>query len=389
MKEQAGQKRRWWRYFQEGPPDLLSLIKNFFNPKSDNIWQANANKNGPALGGSPKKLIMMVVGAIVVLWALMGIYIVAPAEQAVILRFGKYHATMGPGPHWIARGIDSKQIVNIQQVSNTNYAAEMLTEDENIVSVQIAVQYRIDNPRDYLFNVVSPQTTLQQAISSALRQIVGTMTLDSVLTTGREELRAAVSTQLNKTLAAYNVGYLITDVNLQPAKPPAEVVHAFDDAIKAREDEQAYINKAQAYNRQELSKVQGQVARIRQSADAYKQQVVLKANGDTARYLALLKPYLKSPTVTEKRLYLDTVSDVLSQTTNILVGSGKGNNNMLYLPLDQLIKSRGRTPVMNASKVNLPSSVDALTKSMSSPASAKSTTVDTGYTRPSYNEMEG
>ena len=166
----------------------------------------------------------------------------------------------------------------------------MLTEDENIVSVQIAVQYRIDNPRDYLFNVVSPQTTLQQAISSALRQIVGTMTLDSVLTTGVK--CAAVSTQLNKTLAAYNAGYLITDVNLQPAKPPAEV-HAFDDAIKAREDEQAYINKAQAYNRQELSKVQGQVARIRRS-HAYKQQVVLKANGDTKNLpLSLILSHLR------------------------------------------------------------------------------------------------
>lgn len=330
---------RLQKYFQDQPPDLISLIKKFFAPKGD-VWQSHAGKGKIFKGanGHTGRYIGIIFIVIAILWALSGIYIVAPAEQAVVLRFGRYIDTVNPGPHWIARFIDTKTTLNVQQISNFNYSSEMLTKDENIVSVSLAVQYRIQNPEQVLFNVVNPVNALHQATSSALRQIVGQMTLDAVLTTGREELRKQVSAQLNKTLKIYNTGLAITDVVLQPAKPPEAVVHAFDDAIKAREDEQTSINQAEAYNRKEIAIVKGSVARIQQDAEAYKKQVVFKANGDTARYLALLKPYDQSPFVTGKRLYIDTVSDVLSHTTNILVDSG--GSNVLYLPIDKIFRNQ-------------------------------------------------
>ena len=272
---------------------------------------------------------------IVLFWALLGIFIVSPAEEGVVLRFGRYSTTVGPGPHWIPRGIERAYVVNVQQIGTYPYQAEMLTEDENIVSVALAVQYRVAKPRDFLFKIVGPIHTLKQATSSALRQAVGQVTLNDVLTTGRERLRDDVAKQLKLTLEGYNTGLQIMGVALQATKPPNPVIEAFNDAIKAREDSQRYINQAQAYARRVLLTAQGRVARLRNDADAYRQSVVLQAKGNVARYNAFLIPYKKAPKVTAKRLYLDTVSKVLSQTTNILV---EGSNNLLYLPLSQMIK---------------------------------------------------
>ena len=323
----------WGRRPNDGPPDLLALLKRLFS---------NTGGQGSPVGGggSPsvnKGLLTIIPIVVVVLWALSGIFIVAPAEQAVVLRFGQYARTVEPGPHWLPRMIEQESTINVQQVDNFNYQAEMLTQDENIVSVAVAVQYRISNPFDFLFNVVDPVTTLRQATSSALRQVVGKMTLDAVLTTGRETLRGHVAEQIDQTMDIYHSGLAVVDVNLQPAKPPEAVLHAFDDAIKAREDEQTTINKAEAYQRQELSIVKGRVSRIMQQAKAYQQEVVLAAKGAVARYLAMLDPYTKSPTVTRERLYIDTLQEVLSQTTNVVVDNSKGNN-VLYLPLDQILK---------------------------------------------------
>lgn len=280
------------------------------------------------------------IGVIILFWALLGIFIVSPAEQGVVLRFGRYFTTVEPGPHWIPRLIERVYVVNVQQISMYPYQAEMLTEDENIVSVALAVQYRIANPRDFLFKVVDPVHTLKQATSSALRQAVGQVTLNDVLTTGRERLRDDVAKQLKLTLKGYNTGLQIMGVALQATKPPDAVIAAFNDAIKAREDSQRYINQAEAYARRILLSARGKVSRLRNDADAYRQSVVLQAKGDVARYNAFLIPYKKAPQVTAKRLYLDTVSEVLSQTTNIVV---EGSNNLLYLPLNQMIKKHIKT----------------------------------------------
>lgn len=324
-----GQRDPWGRSPQEGPPDLADIFKKLFGGKS-------GSKSPKGSGSS--RYVWFAVALFFVVWVISGIYVVSPAEEAVILRFGKFVTTQGPGPHWIPQLIYSRDVLNVQQVDTFAYQAEMLTQDENIVSVSLAVQYRIGQPKDYLFNVVDPVQTVKQATSSALRQVVGQMSLDAVLTTGRQQLRDEVAKILNETLSLYKAGIEVTDVALQPAKPPEAVTDAFDDAIKAREDEQRFINKAEAYARQKISLAKGQVARVQQSAEAYQQKVVLRAEGETARYLSLLVPYTEAPQVTRDRLYIDTVQKVLSHTSNILVdGSG---NNILYLPLNQFLNKQ-------------------------------------------------
>lgn len=324
-----------WQRKPEGPPDLMKMLQNFFGKK----------------GGDGNEIatvwIWALVGLVVLIWLLSGIYIVNQAQQAVVLKFGKYVETVGPGPHWLPSLIESEQKVDIQQIRNFQYQSEMLTKDENIVNISLAVQYRIDDARAYLFNVVDPGASLQQATASALRQVVGQMTLDTILTRGRSELSNNVDTQLKETVSAYNMGLQVTDVRLLPAKPPEAVTEAFDDAIKAREDEQSSINKGQAYSSKVKSEVKGNVAKLLQTAEAYQQEVVLQARGNVARYEAMLKPYLAAPAVTRERLYLDTVQDVLSHTQNVIVDSG--GHNVLYLPLDQMIKSHlGMKPSMSS-----------------------------------------
>ncbi len=368
-----GEKNPWGKGQQDGPPDLIEVIKKFF---------AGSKSQKP--GEEPPKQVEHVwryvgwgVGLLAVLWLIAGFFIVSPPEQAVVLRFGKYVETLNPGPHWVPRMIESKEVINVQQVNNFPFQAEMLTKDENIVLVSLAVQYRIADPRNYLFNVVGPVITLHQATSSALRQVVGQMTLNSILTKGRQQLRDEVATQLNKIMALYKTGIEVTDVTLQPAKPPEAVTAAFDDAIKAREDEQRYINQAQAYTRKVINKAQGKVARLTQSARAYEKEVVLAAQGSTARYKAVLQPYESAPEVTRERMYLDTVANVLTHTTNVIVDSA--GNNILYLPLDQILKRQmGRLPNSTLQRSNRTPAVKAQLPEPSGTDTARA------YVRPTY-----
>ena len=325
----------WGRRPQNDPTDLAALFKRIFKKYASNSGGSSGSSN------INKRIVLLVGAVILVIWAVSGIFLVSPQEEAVILRFGKYVKTVGEGPHWIPRGIETHKTTNVTQQNTFNYQAEMLTKDENIVSVAIAVQYRIDNPADYLFNVTNPNLTIQQAASSALRQIVGGMNLDAVITTGRQTLSDDVKKQLIETLNIYNPGLFVADITLQQAVPPKQVTHAFDDAIKAREDEVTYENQAQAYARKVESEAQGTISRMQQEADAYKQQVVLQADGAIARYLALLSPYQKAPFVTSERLYLDAMTSVLNKTSNVFVDNNGGNGtSVFYLPLDQLFKQR-------------------------------------------------
>jgi len=320
----------WRRRQDSGPPDLFHLIKNFFLGKSSHSSSKKTGHFGAFIGLGALVLVLV--------WVLSGIFLVSPAEQAVITRFGKYVETAEPGPHWIPRFVESEKTLNVQQVSNFSYTSEMLTQDGSIVSVSLAVQYRIADPKNFLFNVVNPVNTLQQATYSALRQVVGHMPLEMILTKGRQYLRDSVAKQLNETLAGYKTGLEVTDVTLQPAQAPDAVTHAFDDAIKALEDEKRYISQAEAYARRVALINEGKIARFREAALAYQKSVVLKARGEVTRYLALLKPYEEAPTVTRERMYLDTLTNVLSHTTNIVIDSS--GNNILYLPLDKIIQEQ-------------------------------------------------
>lgn len=270
-----------------------------------------------------------------ILWALSGIFIVDPAEQAVILRFGKYAETVGPGPHWIPRFISSKIVMNVDRVLDYSYSAQMLTSDENLVSVSLAVQYRINDLSEYLFNVANPEESLQQATSSALRQVVGTTTLDQIITEGREVWGGRVQETLTKTLESYKTGILIVNVSPQPARAPESVQDAFDDAIKAQEDEKRFKEQAYAYAAKVVPIAEGKASRIQQEAEAYSKQVVLRAQGEVAEFLALLPQYNAAPQVTAKRMYLEAMQKVMNKSSTIIVDSKAGN--LLYLPLDKLL----------------------------------------------------
>jgi membrane protease subunit HflK len=319
------------------PPDLDEALKRLQETLKKTLWRGqgkqenNASTNSTPGGGMLAGMILLIV---FILWALSGIFIVDPAEQAVILRFGKYTETVGPGPHWIPRFISSKIVLNVDRVADYSYSAQMLTKDQNLVSVALAVQYRISDLQDYLFNVADPEESLQQATSSALRQVVGTTTLDQIITEGRDAWGASVQDSLVKILDRYKTGIVIVNVSPQPARAPENVQDAFDDAIKAQEDEKRFKEQARAYEARVVPIAEGNAKRIMEEAKAFASQVVLRAKGDTAEFLELLPEYTRTPFVTGERMYLDAMQQILSKSSKVIVDSKAGN--LLYLPLDKL-----------------------------------------------------
>jgi len=333
------------------PPDLDEVfkrlqekIKKMFggtNNKPESTPSGNSN-NG-LLGG-------LVVLVAFVLWVISGIFIVDPAEQAAILRFGKYVETVGPGPHWIPRIISSKIVLNVDRVLDYSYSAQMLTRDENLVAVSLAVQYRIQDLQHYLFNVANPEKSLQQATSSALRQVVGTTTLDQIITEGREVWGNKVQDTLIKTLGLYKTGIVIVNVSPQPARAPESVQDAFDDAIKAQEDEKRFKEQAFAYAAKVVPIAEGNASRIEQEAEAFSKQVVLRAQGEVAEFLALLPQYLIDPQVMSERMYLETMQKVLNNSSKIIVDGKSGN--LMYLPLEKLMGNKTMRPSQNQAQNN-------------------------------------
>ena len=265
-----------------------------------------------------------------ILWVLSGIFIVNPAEQAVILRLGKYIETVGPGPHWIPSLIYKKVITNVDRVADYSYSGQMLTRDENLVAVSIVVQYRIVDLSQYLFNVADPEESLRQATSSALRQVVGTTTLDQLITAGREAWGGQVQESLVKTLDRYQTGIQIISVAPQPARAPENVQSAFDDAIKAQEDERRFIEQARAYEAKVVPIAEGQAKRVFQEAEAYAKQVVLAAEGETAEFLSLLPQYLQAPKVTAERMYIETMQSIMTSNPKVFVDAKHAPN--MYMP---------------------------------------------------------
>jgi membrane protease subunit HflK len=326
------------------PPDLDEAFKRI-HEKLKKVFGGAAGQPGNKSSNSSNGgfLAGMVILFAFLIWALSGIFIVDPAEQAAVLRFGKYVETVGPGPHWIPRIISSKIVMNVDRVLDYSYSAQMLTSDENLVAVSLAVQYRIGDLQQYLFNVANPEESLQQATSSALRQVVGTTTLDQIITEGREVWGNRVQDSLIKTLDMYKTGILIVNVSPQPARAPESVQDAFDDAIKAQEDEKRFKEQAFAYAAKVVPIAEGNASRIKQEAEAFSKQVVLRAQGDVAEFLALLPQYMAAPQVMAERMYLDTMEKVLNNTSKIIVDGKSGN--LLYLPLDKLsINQYGSQP---------------------------------------------
>ncbi|ARG98191.1 FtsH protease activity modulator HflK [Legionella micdadei] len=325
------------------PPDLDEALKRFQEKLKKTFFGGSEQPDEtPPTNKSTGLLVVMAMLVIFILWALSGIFIVDEGEQAAILRFGKYVETVGPGPHWIPRIISSKIVKNVERVSDYSYSAQMLTKDENLVSVSLAVQYRIGDLQAYLFNVADPQESLQQATSSALRQVVGTTTLDQIITEGREAWGSNVQESLTRILENYKTGIVIVNVSPQPARAPENVQDAFDDAIKAQEDEKRFKEQAFAYQARVVPIAEGNAKRISEEAQAFAQQVVLRAKGEVSEFLGLLPQYTQSPAVTAERMYLEMMQQVLSNSSKVIVDSKA--NNLLYLPLDKLANTDNLLP---------------------------------------------
>ena len=335
----------------QGPPDLDQLlrqltkkIKKFFSGNGGGTGEPRETGGGAPFNpfrGFGQQLLM----GILVLYVASGIYIVDPPERAVVTRFGKFVRTEKPGPHWIPTFIESQEIVNVEQVATSDHSGLMLTRDGNIVSVGVAVQYRVGagdtDVRDYLFNVVNPERSLDQSTESALRQVVGQSTMDEVLTLKRAEIAEAIKTQTIETLAQYHTGITVLDVVMQFAKAPDEVRAAFDEVIKAAADEERLVNQAKAYENEVIPKAKGVAEQLRNEAMGYREEKILMAKGNTARFNLLVPYFLKSPKVMQSRLYLDTMEEVLGRVNKVVIdeGAGKGGN-MIYLPLDRLLPAK-------------------------------------------------
>ena len=266
----------------------------------------------------------------------MGFYIVNPAEQAVVIRFGKFNRIVGSGPHWIPRFIETKTIVNSEQIGYSRHGGSMLTKDENIVYVEIEVQFRILDVDNFLFKVSEPIKTLKQAVESALRQVIGHANLDFIMTEGRTQISEDIKQQVTSILDQYKAGIQVTTVAFKEAKAPDAVKSAFDDVIKAREEQERLKHEAEAFANKIVPEAEGDAERMLVEAEAYRHEIIAKAIGDTLRFNSILFEYNKAPEITKKRLYIDALEEVLSNSSKIVIDV-KQSNNLIYLPLDKLI----------------------------------------------------
>ena len=309
------------------PPDISKLLNSIGE-------RLTGTFGGQSSGGSTGLIIFALLA--IVIWIGSGFYTIEEAERGVVLRFGKYHETVDPGLRWKWTFVDKVIPVDVESVKSMPSSGFMLTQDENVVRVEMDVQYRIVNPREYLFSVTDADNSLREATDSALRYVVGHTSMDDLLTKGREKVRQNTWQVLEEIINPYRMGLAIVDVNFLPARPPEEVKDAFDDAISAQEDEQRFIREAEAYARETEPKARGQVKRLEEESLAYKEQVVLKATGEVARFNQLLPEYIAAPQLTRERLYLDTMEELYQKTNKVLIDVSKGNNNVIYLPLDKM-----------------------------------------------------
>ena len=340
-----GDRNPWRKQEDQGPPDLDELFKKL------------RERMGKGLGGGSGggTILLGVFVLILAFWVLSGFYRINEGERGVVLRFGAYQATTLPGLRWhVPYPVERVERVNIGRIreaevgyrSNARTGQKtvvpreslMLTEDENIIHVEFAVQYRIVDPGAYLFNVLDPEMTLHQVTESAIREVVGKSKMEFILSEGRGVVTAQVQALVQQLLDGYDTGLQLTRLNMQDAQPPEQVQAAFADAVKAREDKQRLINEAEAYRNEVLPKARGEAARILSDANAYREEVVERAGGEATRFSSVLAEYEKAPEVTRERLYLEALEEVLRRNRKVVIDADQGNN-LFYLPLDQMMGS--------------------------------------------------
>jgi membrane protease subunit HflK len=331
----------------QGPPDIDEVIKNLtrkFNQLFGGSGSSGSGSSGGAAnsGGFSAGLIAGLIVVVAVIWAFMGFYIVDEAERGVVLRFGRVlDSQVQPGLHWNPPLVDEVNLVNVSELNAKTYENRaMLTTDENIIDIAVTVQYRIQDPVNYVIAVQDPQRSLDNAAESAIRHVVGGNFMDQILTTGRSAVAEDVEDRLQEYMDLYHTGILISQVNVVDAQPPDAVRPAFDDVIRAREDEQRAQNQAQQYSNQIIPEARGEAQQQIEQANAYREEVIARATGDASRFDQLLTEYKKAPEVTRQRLYIDALEAVMTASSKIMIDV-EGGNNMLYVPLDKIIEQNG------------------------------------------------
>jgi len=342
---------------EDGPPDLEEMLRKFWAQVTGlfgNKKPARGTPSGPTPSSGPKmSTVAAIIAAVITLWALMNsVHIIEPRETGVVLRFGKFDRALAPGPNFsFPPPIETVQRVQTTQVNsfNSNGKTRMLTSDENLVDIDFAVQWRVRDPNDFLFMVKDPDSSLAQVAEASVRQIVGSKTLDDVLIGNRSAITLEARDLMQGLLDSYQAGIEVAAVNFQDASVPQEVKEAFDDAIKAREDEPRFVNEAEAYASKIEPEAQGKAARILAEAEGFKASVVAKAEGEARRFELLAEQYRLAPDVTRQRLYLETMQEVLKRVPKVLVDGKNGPAPMLYLPMDKL----GARPAAAAAETTL------------------------------------
>jgi membrane protease subunit HflK len=335
-----GDKDPWGNKNDQGPPDLDEAFKKLQNNLSQ-MFGGKSGGSGGSGGGSSLKMNSGMIGGLIILaivgWALSGVYTLDEKERGVVLRLGKVNdEILLPGLHWNPPIVDQVMFESVTDVKSIQHNSEMLTEDENIVKVNMQVQYVVSDVREYLLRVSNPVQSLYQSTESALRHEVGSALMNDVLTSGRAELGFKVKDRIQTYMNRYTTGIEVTQVVIDETAPPDAVRAAFDDVIKAREDEVREKNEATAYANQVVPEARGEAQRLVEQALGYKERVIARARGEAARFNALYAEYELAPEVTRERLYLDTMEAVMSNSTKVMVDV-EGGNNLLYLPLDKLI----------------------------------------------------
>ncbi len=364
----------------QGPPDLEELWRDL-NRRLSGLFDkkggggGNGGGNRPPIEFSPKFLgggISVLVGVVVLAWLASGFYIVDASQRGLVLQFGKYKESTESGLRWrLPYPIQSHELVNISGVRTIEVGyrgseknkvlkeALMLTDDENIINIQFAVQYILKDPVDYIFNNRNPDDAVMQVAETAIREIVGKNKMDFVLYEGREQIAVKASALMQEILDRYETGILISKVTMQNAQPPEQVQAAFDDAVKSGQDRERQKNEGQAYANDVIPKARGTAARLLQEADGYKQRLIATAEGDASRFKQINTEYAKAPDVTRSRMYLETMQQVYSSTSKVMVDA-KGQGNLLYLPLDKLMQAAsGALPSADSvgSSVEMPAQV--------------------------------
>ncbi|MBU0688586.1 MAG: FtsH protease activity modulator HflK [Gammaproteobacteria bacterium] len=347
---------QWGKNNNGGPPDLEEVVRNL-NRKIESIFGGRGSsspKTGGGAGGGNGMGIGLIVLIVALIWLASGFYIVDEGQRGVVLRFGKQIETTEAGPRWhLPYPVETVEIVNLSQVRTIEVGYRdnvknkvlreslMLTDDENIIDIQFAVQYFLKDPGAYLFNNRSPDENVRQSAETAIREVVGRSKMDFVLYEGREEVAGETTRLMQDILDRYKSGIIISKLTMQNAQPPEQVQAAFDDAVKAGQDRERQKNEGQAYANDVVPKAKGAAARLMEEASGYKQSVIANAEGDASRFKQILAEYEKAPKVTRERMYIDMMQQVMTSSSKVMIDQKNGNGSLLYLPLDKLMQQTG------------------------------------------------